>query len=260
MQNKTATTIQMIETAVSLLQPIEFEINGFELSYLPGISHNYWPEDVKEAYLGLSHYGIPKIKVEHSAKHHRITAPVNFSSQENVNQAVLRLWEQESKLFFNTEKSLIQTAWTQGNEYWTEICSLKEDPAAIITTSWENFCKFSQNFTNSERDTPFKSNLVYLDNSGGFKCRGAWLNTPILSSVDFEEIHLTLPWLKAVEGESIKYFFGAWNAFAPVDNSIFFFKSCNGNTLVGFVEQSDNTHIVNIYVSTTDCNYAKFFL
>jgi hypothetical protein len=250
---------QMIKEAVGQLEPIEFEIEGLSGSYLPQLGKEWAIPHSESFYLGLSHYGIPRIKVESTDSHQRITCPVEFSSQENVNQAVCLLWQKESELFFSSGKVLKKTAWTQGNEYYEEINSIWKKPADSFTVSWEKFCEFSQAFTNGSGTEDFKPQYVYMDNSGGFKARGVWLNNLVVSSVDFDEVVFSWYSLTPVEGESIKHSFGSWDAYAPQDKAVFFFKSCNGNTLVGYVDKVEEEYEVDIYLSNANCNYAKFF-
>lgn len=153
-------------------------------------------------------------------------------------------------------------AWAQGNNYYEEICRILNNPAFQTTTSWLTFCEFSKTFTNMEAEDKKKTKygLLYMDDSCGFKTRGAWKNEITTKSLflnkevedpDFPQLRK----IKPAAELSIPHQFGAWNAYYPEDESIFMFKSCNGNTLIGFVRKTK----VEVFSDKRQCRYSIFF-
>lgn len=154
------------------------------------------------------------------------------------------------------------TMYAQGNNYFPKVLDLMENPAFQLVVSWEKFCEFSRCFTNNiYSDVPeseLNMNVVYLDNSGGFKCRGAWHWG--LFPKPLPRYNYSMKELKPDPKYCHKHWHGEWQGYHPRNNALFLFESCNENTLIGLVRVSNGQKIaVDVYADNAVCNYVRFF-
>jgi hypothetical protein len=128
-----------------------------------------------------------------------------------------------------------------------------QSPAAKYVAQWEDLCEFSQRFT-SPRSEKFSPDILYQDDSDGFKTREAWENQ---IKTFYPARGNPYPGIKTPEVvHQVKHNFGNWRGYAsPTQLSVFLFISCNLNTAIAFAK-GDNALI---YLSNIDSNYAKFW-
>lgn len=258
MTNMTANPQKSLETQlisiVSELPSIDFEIEGVKISLSPQAAQRNWADYSvsTELYLYLSDfYGpLPTFGLDTTKSQRKRVEKVTSKTLPSVLE---RMWKQYKEEIIDRQIVVEYTTWCQGRDVYQDIKKVTKNPAVKLTVSWKQLCEFSRNFTN--RIETANPNLVYMDNSGAFKERGAYRNSLEMSSFSKDRIvlsHWYLEYSEAVEND-----FGNWLGYEFSKNSIFFFSSCNGNTLVAITGTSKKA--VEIYVSTENCNYAKFW-
>jgi hypothetical protein len=256
-----AKAYEMIQSAIHLLDPIEFDLKDGSYSYLPGLvelDNNINDISLVGYPIQLSRSAIPKIVINEKWNCF-LRVEADFSSQDSINQCVADLWNQERERFFEIEEYIVSRYARAAGRNFNDLIDSAHSFPVQRTISWENLCEFSQHFTNPGSEF-FKPEFIYMDNSGGFKTRGTWRNQFQVAGVGQKEIVLELEKLIPVKGESIPNGFGDWDAYeCPKDFAIFLFQSCNGNTLIAFTDPEEGEKVVHLYVSNDSCNYAKFF-
>lgn len=136
--------------------------------------------------------------------------------------------------------------WSNGSELSDKIFNIKPHRAFICTA--QELSKFSISFTNDIEKYNHSPELVWLDDSGGFKVRCPFV-------VDGS----AACWDKAVA--YIENGFGNWCGFAHHPNVGYYFESCNGNKLVAIPEKGATQYRIKIQMKEGEisCNYLEFF-
>lgn len=239
---------------------IAFDLDGVEIVIAPEVSNQKGvtldPKNSgRHTWLALQNdYGpLPVFRIYESDNQPTKLA-VQVNETDSLQEAANNLWKVFSDEFQGREYILQKHFFVDGSDLLPCIQELLNSEIKAEVT-WERFCAFSKEFTN-KIDEDSDPNLVWLDNSGGFKARAAFVNQfkfdAVCQDQGIDMIDLTLQSLQPKE--LIKHSFGAWEGFEYTENSCFFFESCHGNSVLGMVEKGK----VICLFSVKSCNYYRY--
>jgi hypothetical protein len=251
----------MVQAAIGELDPLEFEFEGLDLQYHPRLGTSYaetGTEVTEELFLGISWWQYPAIVIRDKklSETDDLAISLPIDSQESVTLAVAELWYRHLKALTASWNVSPPTKQAQchydGDDVMQEI-SDTVNCGEFAAVPWLTFCAFTRAFTSTHGPVEFREDLAYLDDSGGFTDRRAFLYEWDLAGISPQEITVNRRTATCVD--RVKHDFGHWEGFER-QTALFWFKSCNGNCLAALSNFEENH--VRIYVSNTDSNYAKW--